>query len=323
MFQDFKIAYMRKHVKVKEKRRLSFLRQSIAYVLSQAAGKTPHAAANIEFDVTPLIEYTRGSASNNKNGAECKPENALLHRAIRKNYSAFFIKAIAHSIYHTPCINGFLDYTPLRNGGTFYLAEDINLSFTVNTKFGVIKPIIRNPHLKPLVKVANEMRLLSRKARRTDAEELYTRTAKEYLKFAVRQLDFASLGALWRLVRSLLWQRHQPDPAFINIPEEKKLQITDILGATCTVANIGMSLEGHQTVTVIIPPEVTMFGIGNVSLMPRVVNGEIVPRYVVTVCATMDHRAYDAGEAFPFITHLSRYIENPGLIYEWKAGDEV
>ena len=42
MFQDFKIAYMRKHVKVKEKRRLSFLRQSIAYVLSQAAGKTPH-----------------------------------------------------------------------------------------------------------------------------------------------------------------------------------------------------------------------------------------------------------------------------------------
>ena len=83
-----------------------------------------------------------------KNGTDRISENALLHRAIRKNYSAFFIKAIAHSIYHTPCINGFLDYTPLRNGGTFYLAEDINLSFTVNTKFGVIKPIIRNPASK-------------------------------------------------------------------------------------------------------------------------------------------------------------------------------
>ena len=84
-----------------------------------------------------------------------------------------------------------------------------------------------------------------------------------------------------------------------------------------------MSFEGHQTVTVIIPPEVTMFGIGNVSLVPRVVDGEIVPRYIVTVCATMDHRAYDAGEAFPFITHLARYIENPELVYDWKPGDEV
>ena len=322
MFQDFKIAYMRKHVKVKEKRRLSFLRQSIAYVLSQSAGETPHAAANIEFDITPLIEYTR-AAKETGNSSDPAVGKTRLGRAIRKNYSSFFIKAIAHSIYHTPCINGFLDYTPLRNGGTFYLAEDINLSFTVNTKFGVIKPIIRNPHLKPLETVANEMRLLSRKARRTDAEELYTRAAREYLKFAIRQLDFTSLPALWTFLRSLLWQRPKVDPIFKNIPEEKKLQLSDVLGATCTVANIGMSFEGHQTVTVIIPPEVTMFGIGNTSLLPRVVDGEIVPRYIVTVCATMDHRAYDAGEAFPFIEHLSRYVKNPGLIYEWKTGKDI
>ena len=323
MFQDFKIAYMRKNVKVKEKRRLSFLRQSVAYVLSQSAHNIPHAAANMEFDITPLIEYSRKSEAEVKKRTDCISEEALLRRAVRKNYSAFFIKAIAHSLYHTPCMNGFLDYTPMRNGGTFYIAEDINLSFTVDTKFGVIKPIIRNPHLKTLETVANEMRVLSRKARRTDAEELYTLAAKEYLKVAIRQMDFTGLGALWILIRSRLWQRYTPDPAFKEIPDDQKLQISDVLGATCTVANIGMVLQGHQTLTAIIPPEVMMFGIGHMHLAPKVVDGEIVPRYVVIICASMDHRAYDAGEAFPFGGHLNRYMHDPARIYEWKPGDEI
>jgi pyruvate/2-oxoglutarate dehydrogenase complex dihydrolipoamide acyltransferase (E2) component len=321
MFQDFKIAYLREHVKVKEVQQLTFLRQSVAYVLSQSARSIPHAAMVTQFDVTSLVQYGKTGDETIAKSVEKMDHQTLLKRAVHRNFSAFFIKAMAHALHHVPCMNGFLDYTPWRNGGTMYIAEDINVSFTVHTKFGVIKPIVRNPHKKDITTVASEMRVLTRRARRTDVNELYQRMANAYIKTALKQLDLSSLQALWIFLRSRLWRREKPDPAFADVPEEDKLQVGDILGATITIANIGMMLPGNQTVTVIIPPEVMMFGIGDLHLAPKVVDGEVVPRYVITMTGTMDHRAFDAGEAFPIYQHLKRYFDNPELIFEWKEGD--
>ncbi len=320
MFQDYKIAYLRKHVRVREATPLSFLRQSVAYVLSESARRIPHAAVIIHFDVTPLVEYGK---SKNEEGSDSLDPKGILRRALNRNFSAFFIKTFAHALHHVPQMNGFLDYSPLRNGGTLYQAADINLSFTVHTKFGVIKPIVRNPHQKDLDTVAQEMRTLARKARRTDANELYMRTARTYVGIGLRELDFRALPAMWIWLRSALFSRAASEPSLRNVPEDEKLQVSDILGATCTIANIGMMFPGHQTVTVIIPPEVAMFGIGNLHLAPAVVDGKIVPRYVVTMSGTIDHRAYDGGEVFPIQEHIQRYIDNPALIYDWKPGDPV
>jgi len=320
MFQDYKVAYLRERVTVKEKRHLSFLRQSVAYFLSQSARKIPHAAFVNTFDVTPLIDYTRGSTPQDANDSS---EEALFKRALRKNYSAFFLKAVAHALYHVPSMNGFIDYHLFRNGGTLYVADDINLSFTVHTKFGVLKPILRNPHQRTLEEVAHEMRDLARRARRTDANQLYQRAGMAYVKTALRQFDLSGLGALWILLRSFLWARPKPDPELAQTPLDKQLKVEEILGATCTLANVGMMAPGHQTVTVIIPPEVMMFGLGDLHQEPRVIHGEVVPRYVVTMCGSMDHRAMDGGEAFPFVNHFQRYMDNPALIYEWQPGDEV
>jgi hypothetical protein len=190
----------------------------------------------------------------------------------------------------------------------------------------VVKPFIRNPHRKDLETVAGDMRLLVRKARRTDPEELYYKVAREYLRVAVRQLDVTGLPAAWVCLRSWLrsfFRRRPFDPELKDVPEENKLQPSDILGATCTLADIGMMMEGNQTVTVIIPPEVAMFGIGHIRQTPWVLDGKVVPRYTVIMAATIDHRAFDGGEVFPFYHHLKRYIDNPELIYEWKPGDDI
>ncbi len=323
MFQDFKVAYLRNHVKVRQVERLSFLRQSVAYILSESCRKIPHAAMVSEFDVTPLVEYGKSAGERMTQGDDRLDDKALFRRAIHRNFSAFFAKAIAHSLHHTPCMNGFLEYAPLRNGGTFYRAEDINLGFTVHTKYGVIKPVLRNAHQKPLEQVAQEMRDLTRRARVTDPEFLYRRAALEYGKCALRQFDLRGAMALWILLRGLIWSRHTPEPGYFDIPEEKKLQVHEILGATCTLANIGMMVPGHQTLMVIQPPEVMMFGLGDLHLAPLVVNGEVKARYVISMSAAMDHRAFDAGEAFPFATHMRRYIDNPASIYEWKPGDPI
>ncbi|MCX8042958.1 MAG: 2-oxo acid dehydrogenase subunit E2 [Desulfobacterota bacterium] len=323
MFQNYKIAYVRKHVKIREERPLSFLRQSVAYVLSQSARTIPHAAMITHYDVTPLVEYTRETERRLQPRDGETPEQFRLRRAVRKNYSAFFVKALAHALEHTPDCNAFLDYRRWRDGGTLYIAEDINVSYTVNTKFGVIKPIVRNPHRKTIETVAAEMRDLTRKARRTDANELYKKAAFAYFKTMLRELNFKELSGIWMVLRMLLWNRVQPDPEFKNVPEDQKLQVNDILGATCTLANNGMMVSGHQTVTVITPPEIVMFGLSDFHLAPQVVDGKIVPRHMVTFFATMDHRAFDAGAGFGGFDYLRSYIEHPEKIYEWKPGDAI
>ena len=322
MFIDFRVAYLRDHVRIREVQRFGFLRQMVSYFLSEAARNTPHAAMVATYDVTPLVEYGKSKDEEVARGGKLSREQ-LFKRAIHKNFSAFFLKAIAHALYHTPCMNGFIHYTPYRNGGTFYRAEDVNLSFTVHTKHGVIRPILRNPHLKPLGQVAQEMRDLVRKARRTDPQQLYLEAAQVYAGYGLRQLDLGAVGALWIAARGVLWERPQPDPAYADIPPEKKLAVSDILGATCTVANIGMMISGNQTLTVIVPPEVMMFGIGDLRLAPMVVDGEVVPRYCITMTGSMDHRAFDAGEAFPFGNTIKRYFDEPARIYEWQEGDAI
>jgi pyruvate/2-oxoglutarate dehydrogenase complex dihydrolipoamide acyltransferase (E2) component len=84
-----------------------------------------------------------------------------------------------------------------------------------------------------------------------------------------------------------------------------------------------MMLPGIQTVTVIIPPEVFFLGIGDLHVTPLVVGGQIVPRSVISIMCNMDHRAFDAGEGFPFYENFIRYINNPALIYDWKPGDQI
>lgn len=322
MFEDYRVAYLRKHVKVRDVQRLSFLRQSVAHFLSESARKTPHAAMVVDYDVTNVIAYADAAEARVREDPALSSEERRALRAQYRNYSAFFLKATAHCLHHTPCMNGFLDYAPLRYGGRFYRADDVNLSFTVHTPSGVIKPVVHNAHQRTFRDVAEEMRGLTRKARRTDAEALYRGMARIYVRTGLRELDLKALPAMWIWLREEIvnWFRGKEDD---QAPPDEQLRPEEVMGATCTLANIGMVVPGNQTLTVIIPPEVMMFGIGNLHEAPKVVNGQIVPRWVITMTGTMDHRAFDAGEAFPFAHHMQRYVEHPELIFEWKPGDPV
>lgn len=322
VFRNFVISYARTNIRMRNIRRLSFQRQSVAYILSISARKIPLSACNVEFDVTPLFEY--GNRFINRMKAEEGRHNPdeLAQMAVHKNFSSFYLKTIAHVMYHVPVINSILDWTPLRNGGRLYECEDICPSFTVHTKRGVMAPIIRNAHQKRLIDVANEMRLLTRKARRTDMNELYRRCAWEYLTYALRELNFSGLTAAWLWARSCLWPEPMDDEVR-NVPEEDKLGPKDVLGSTCTIANIGMAVDGWQTVSVIPPTSTFGWGIGLARQLPRIVNGQIVPRHIITMAVVFDHRAMDGGDILGFEEIMNGYIQNPARIFEWKPGDPI
>jgi len=317
MFKDYAIAYLEKNLKISDKKQLSFLRQTVARVLTRSANTIPHAAMITRFDVTHLVEYATRSEKTITRGDNETQAQFRLRRAVRKNYSAFFLKALAHAFADSPDMPMFLDYRTWRGRGTLYYCDDINISYTVHTRQGVIKPVVRNPHKKTLLQVAGEMRELTRKARFTDANELYRRMAVEYLKYALRELNFFDPKGFWMLLRTLFWARDPMDPRLADIPENRKLQPRDIMGATCTLANNSMVVSGNQTQTVIIPPELYMFGVSDLHQAAWVVDGKVVPRHTMTFFSTMDHRALDGGEGFPLITAFGEYLNHPERIYDW------
>jgi pyruvate/2-oxoglutarate dehydrogenase complex dihydrolipoamide acyltransferase (E2) component len=313
MFQDHKVAYLRKHVKVRKAVPFSMLRTSLAYILGLGNRQIPHAAGNIELDVTPLMHY----------GIDEPSDDLLFQNKVPKHFSAFFTKAISHAIEHAPCMSSFLDYAPYRNGGTLYHAEDINMGFNVDTKYGVVRPVFRNAHLKPLEQVATEQRDLVRRARNTDPEELFRGAIKHYFWPSLKELDWRAIYPGYMHLRSLTVDRYKPSAEYLNVADEDKLSPQEILGATCSVTNVGSMMAGHATVTALTPPEVMMAGLGDLHVVPRYVDGKLVPRAVMVLCLTIDHRAFDGGEAFPFLQKLHDYVAEPGQIYEWKAGDTI
>lgn len=58
-------------------------------------------------------------------------------------------------------------------------------------------------------------------------------------------------------------------------------------------------------------PEIAILGMGRIQKQPVVVNDQIVPRDMVTLSLTFDHRAVDGAPAARFLQTLCKGIENP------------
>jgi len=77
-----------------------------------------------------------------------------------------------------------------------------------------------------------------------------------------------------------------------------------------TVTNLGMF--GVDTfVPVINPPEAAILAVGAVAKRPAVVDGQVVPRDMMTMVLACDHRAIDGAYAAGFLGMVKQQLENP------------
>ena len=81
-------------------------------------------------------------------------------------------------------------------------------------------------------------------------------------------------------------------------------------GATITVTNLGDN-GADRVDGVIFPPQVALVGFGRIREIPSVVDGQVVPRRMVTVTLSADHRATDGATGSKFLKKLSQYLQNP------------
>jgi pyruvate dehydrogenase E2 component (dihydrolipoamide acetyltransferase) len=91
---------------------------------------------------------------------------------------------------------------------------------------------------------------------------------------------------------------------------EGKASLDDLKGGTFTVTNIG-ALGGTGAIPIINYPEVAILGVARARQEPVVLNGAIVPRLLLPVSLTFDHRVADGADGARFASSIIRYLEHP------------
>jgi pyruvate dehydrogenase E2 component (dihydrolipoamide acetyltransferase) len=91
---------------------------------------------------------------------------------------------------------------------------------------------------------------------------------------------------------------------------EGKATIEDLRGGTFTVTNIG-ALGGTGAIPIINYPEVAILGVARARLEPAVREGQIVPRLLLPLALSFDHRVADGADGARFAADIVRRLERP------------
>jgi pyruvate dehydrogenase E2 component (dihydrolipoamide acetyltransferase) len=59
------------------------------------------------------------------------------------------------------------------------------------------------------------------------------------------------------------------------------------------------------------PPQTGILGVGRARLRPAVVDGEVVPRRLMVLSLTFDHRVIDGAPAAAFLQEVAEILEDP------------
>jgi len=96
-----------------------------------------------------------------------------------------------------------------------------------------------------------------------------------------------------------------------------KATLDDLRGGTFTVTNIG-ALGGTAAIPIINYPEVAILGVARARQEPVVRQGQIVPRLMLPLTLTFDHRIADGVDGARFATEIVQLLEAPErLLGEW------
>ncbi|HEX7080092.1 MAG TPA: dihydrolipoyllysine-residue acetyltransferase [Gammaproteobacteria bacterium] len=197
----------------------------------------PHVTQHDEADITEL-EETRQSL-----------KEQAAERGIRLTPLAFILRACVLTLAEFPRFKSSL----AKDGQTLIVKRYTHLGFAVDTKNGLVVPVIRDADRKDVYELAAELGALSERARA------------------------GKLG---------------PD---------------DMQGGVFTVSSLG-GIGGTFFTPIINAPEVAILGVSRNQWRPVWQDGQFVPRLMLPLSLSYDHRVIDGAEAVRFTTRLAETL---------------
>jgi pyruvate dehydrogenase E2 component (dihydrolipoamide acetyltransferase) len=93
----------------------------------------------------------------------------------------------------------------------------------------------------------------------------------------------------------------------------RKIGLEDLQGGNFSISNLG-GLGGTSFTPIVNTPEVAILGVSRGGFEPRYEEGEFVPKLMLSMSLTYDHRIIDGADAVRFIRWIATALEEPLMI---------
>jgi pyruvate dehydrogenase E2 component (dihydrolipoamide acetyltransferase) len=222
-----------------EVRQLSKVRRVAARNLHRSWISVPHVTQFDEADITDLELFRRSKVEEAKT------------RGTKLTLLAFLLKAVSVVLEQFPGFNSSLE----PGGEALVLKKYYHLGFAVDTDNGLVVPVIRDVDRKGLLDLAEELAVLSQKAR------------------------------------------------------DRKLSPEEMAGGTFTISSLG-GIGGTAFTPIVNHPEVAILGVSRAERRPVYRGDELVPRLLLPLSLSYDHRVIDGADAVRFTTRLKTVLSD-------------
>ena len=90
---------------------------------------------------------------------------------------------------------------------------------------------------------------------------------------------------------------------------DKGLSPAEMSGGCFTISSLG-GIGGTSFTPIVNAPEVAILGLSRASMQPVYQNGQFIPRLLLPLSLTYDHRVIDGAEAARFTRYLSESLSD-------------
>ncbi|HEU5297743.1 MAG TPA: dihydrolipoamide acetyltransferase family protein [Burkholderiaceae bacterium] len=147
-----------------------------------------------------------------------------------------------------------------------------------------------------------------------DEKGVLTRHAAVHIGIAT-QTDAGLMVPVVRHAEALdLWQSAAEVARLSTAARGGHITRGELSGSTITITSLG-AIGGIATTPIINHPEVAIVGVNRIVERPMIVSGVVVPRKLMNLSSSFDHRVVDGHVAAQFVQALRRLLETPALLF--------
>ncbi|MGC8778765.1 MAG: dihydrolipoamide acetyltransferase family protein, partial [Candidatus Caldatribacteriaceae bacterium] len=311
----------------------------VAYLGEQ--GELP--PQEVEQKFTPEKREPSQSPTSGKAGSPEKPLASPLAKKLAREHHvqlAEVARALSREVIKKQDILFFLEKTPDAKAEEWYylplsparraIAQRVTASvasiphYSISIEVNMSECITLRNHLKEhaAVRVAYHDFIMKCAAQVTEKYPLVNATFEGGEARVYRNVNFGLAvsvegGLLIPVVKGVnrksLLEVAQENQENIRKARNGELKPDDLSPGTITLSNLGM-YDVDRFTAIINPPETCILAVGKITERPVCQEGMVVPRPIVTITASFDHRLIDGAYGAGFLTDLKRLLEDPWFL---------
>jgi 2-oxoisovalerate dehydrogenase E2 component (dihydrolipoyl transacylase) len=114
------------------------------------------------------------------------------------------------------------------------------------------------------------------------------------------------------------WQSAREIRRLSDAARSRKATPKELTGSTLTITSLG-PLGALATTPIINRPEVAIVGVNRMTVRPVWTGAEFVPRRMMNLSCSFDHRVVDGWVAAEFVARVKHLLETPAMLFmEWR-----